>query len=64
MRPTNCRELCAQIIRAKKDPAKITHAKMAFVERGLGAKQAHAESPSVKGREQDDLSSVGDEGMR
>ena len=42
------RESCAcRFVRAKKDPAKITHAKMALVERGLGAKRAHAKSQSV-----------------
>ena len=28
----------------KKDPAKITHAKMTLVERGLGTERAHANS--------------------
>ena len=38
------RELCAQTVRINKDPAKMTHAKMDLVERGLGAKRAHAKS--------------------
>ena len=35
-------------VRGKKDHAKMTHAKMALVERGLGAKRAHAKSQLVK----------------
>ena len=45
---TECRELCAQIVRRYKDPAKMTDAKMVLVERGLGAKRAHAKSQLVK----------------
>ena len=37
---TEYRELCTHgFVRESKDPAKMTHAKMALVERGLGAKQ-------------------------
>ena len=36
------RELCAQIVLGRKDPAKMEHAKMDLAERGLGAKRAHA----------------------
>ena len=34
-------------VRGKKDPAKMTHAKMDLVERGLGAKRARAKSQSA-----------------
>ena len=40
-------EQCAQICTEHKDPAKMTHAKMALVERGLGAWQASALSQSA-----------------
>ena len=36
------------IVRRKEDLAKMTHAGMALVERGLGAKQAHAKSRSAR----------------
>ena len=45
---TECREQCAQeLYREIKDPAKMTNAKIDLVERGLGAKRAHAKSQSV-----------------
>ena len=39
-------------VRRSKDPVKMTHAEMALVERGLGAKRAHAKSQSVTMMEQ------------
>ena len=45
---TELRESCARrFVRAKKDHAKMTHAKVAPVKRDLGAKQAHAKSQSA-----------------
>ena len=38
----NCALCTHGFVRESKDPAEMTHAKMALVERGLGAKQAHA----------------------
>ena len=35
-------------VRERKDPAKMTDTKMVLVERGLGAKRAHAKSQLVK----------------
>ena len=40
------RESASGSVRQNKDPAKTTHAKLALVERGLGAKRAHAKSQS------------------
>ena len=40
---------CAHgFVRRNKDPAKMTHTKMAPVKRGLGAKRAHAKSQSAQ----------------
>ena len=40
------RESASGSVRQNKDPAITTHAKLALVERGLGAKRAHAKSQS------------------
>ena len=36
-----------RFVRGKKDPAKMTYAKLALVERGLGTKRAHTQSQSA-----------------